>query len=187
MPVVTIPAAAQGAAPISAAPSTPGAPVHLDATAGVVVSAGVAPAPAVGAALGIMAQWREASVSLEGRFDAPSSAQARGGAVSSSLALLTLAPCGHLGPAFGCALVQGGQLHAEGDALGGSEQSAAWWAVGGRIGVAIPLGGGRTSLRLRSDILANLEPQTLELNQSQAWKAPGVAGSLGLDIIFHFR
>jgi hypothetical protein len=190
--VVLVPAAASAESENAVIPApqsaSKGSRIALEATAGIVGSVGVAPAPTIGAALGASARWRDASLSLEGRFDAASSAPAPGGGrVSSSLVLLTLAPCAHGGPLFGCALLQGGQLHATGDALDGLEQSVAWWAAGARIGVAVPLGGGRTSLRLHSDVLANLEPQTVDFNRDQVWKAPRVAGSLGIDVALHFQ
>jgi len=163
-----------------------GPALRLDATAGIVASVGVAPAPAVGAALGATARWRVASLGLEGRFDAASSAPIQGGgSASSSLVLVSLVACGHSGPVFGCGLVQAGQMRA-GEAPNVSEQSAPWWAVGGRIGIVLPVGGDRTGFRLRSDLLGNLAPQTLTLNGLQAWKAPRFSESLGADVVIHF-
>lgn len=186
-PSAASPPPADGVAPPPRSASTASG-VRVSATAGIVGSVGVAPAPTVGAALGGGLRWRDASLSLEGRFDGASSAAAQGGGrVSSSLVLLTLAPCAHARSVFGCLLVQGGQLRATGDASDGTtEKSAAWWAAGARFGVAVPLGGGRTSLRVHTDVLVNLAPQTFEFNQLPAWTAPALAASLGVDVVLHF-
>ncbi|HXX67827.1 MAG TPA: hypothetical protein VEK07_11625 [Polyangiaceae bacterium] len=169
-------------------PRPRGSPVIGEAIAGVVGSVGVAPAPAIGAAIGGGVRWRDASLALEGRFDAAASAPVEGGGgVSSSLALVSLAPCGYVGPLLGCALVQGGQIRASAEAPSLAQKSAPWWAAGGRVGTQVPLGSDRTVVRLRSDLLVNLVPQSFELAGTQPWKVPRVAGSLGLDIILQFR
>lgn len=154
---------------------------------GVVGSVGVAPAPAVGAALGAALRWPDVSLGLEGRFDAAASAATQvGGGVWTSLVLLALAPCAYSGALLGCALVQGGQMRTSSEAAGALEKSMPWWAAGARVGGQVPLGGDRTVLRLRSDLLVNLVPQIVQFAGTQAWKAPRVTESLGLDLVVHF-
>lgn len=166
---------------------SPGAPVMLEAAAGVVGSVGVAPAPGIGGALGAALRWRDVSLGLEGRFDAPASVRIQGGgSASTSLVLLALAPCGYAGPLLGCGLIQRGQMRASGEAPGAVEKSVPWWAAGGRFGLQVPVGGDRTVLRLSSDLLVNLVPQIVQLAGTQAWKAPRMTESLGLDVVVHF-
>src|SRR5262249_1376998 len=72
----------------------------LEASAGVVGSAGVAPSPALGLGVGAALRWSRVSVSLEARLDAPAGTDAPGGGrVSSWLALGAFVPCFHFGPA----------------------------------------------------------------------------------------
>jgi hypothetical protein len=115
------------------------------------------------------------SLALEGRIDAPASTSASGGGdVTSWLVLGSLVPCLHLGPVFGS-----GVPHA-------TSASAPWWAAGGRVGVLFALSDD-VMLRVRTDVLANIDRATLQLNGGTAWPAPPVATSLGADIVLHFR
>lgn len=155
---------------------------------GAVGSVGVAPAPAVGAALGAALRWSDVSLGLEVRLDAAASAPAQvDDGVWTSLVLLALAPCAYSGPLLGCALVQGGQMRTSSEAPGALEKSLPWWAAGARVGAQLPLGGDRTVLRLRSDLLVNLVPQNIQFGGIQAWKAPQLTESLGLDLVVRFR
>jgi hypothetical protein len=174
-------------APAARPARRPRPPAIVEFVGGVVGSVGVAPAPAVGATLGGALRWRDVSLGLEGRFDAAASAPTQvGGGVWTSLVLLALAPCGYSGPLLGCALVQGGQMRTSSEAPGAIEKSVPWWAAGARVGAQVPLGGDQTTLRLRSDLLVNLAPQLVQFAGTQAWKAPPVTGSLGLDLVVHF-
>jgi hypothetical protein len=93
-----------------------GSPVTFDAIAGVVASVGVAPAPALGARLGAEARWRDVSIGLDGRIDAPAASGPvqGGGRVSSRLIVATLAPCAHAGPSSPAPSSQAGQIRASG-------------------------------------------------------------------------
>ena len=64
--------------------------------------------------------------------------------------------------------------------------SAPWWAAGGRLGVELPIGGG-LRVRFHGDLLGTLAPVKLVLDGTRAWTAPPVAGSIGADVVFHFR
>lgn len=171
------------------APST-GAPTTtaFEVSAGAVASGGVAPTLAAGLALGVGVRWRAFSLSLEGRIDAPAGGSAQGGGdVSSWLVLGGLAPCLHLGPLFGCALGQAGSVQTSGSGVPGPlSASTLWWAAGGRVGVVFPARDDLL-LRLRTDVLANLDRATLQLNGLGAWTAPPVATSLAVDAVLHFQ
>jgi hypothetical protein len=160
----------------------------VDAFAGISASTGVAPTPALGLGLGAALRWRYLSLGLEGRVDAPAGTDVpSGGTVSSWLALGAFATCLHWGPALGCALVQMGSMQSSGKGEPNTRsQSAPWFATGGRIGAVLAVVPD-VDLRIRVDVLANLEPVTLELNGADVWPAPGVAASLGMDGVLHFR
>jgi hypothetical protein len=160
----------------------------IEAFAGGVVSTQVAPGTAIGLAVGGALSWHVVSVGFEGRVDAPAGKTAPGGgSVSSWLVLGALAPCLHFGPALACALLQVGSSQSSGEGEGDTRsRSALWLALGARVGAAIGVRP-NTELRIRADVLANLDPVTLELNGGTAWPAPRVGGSLGIDGVVHFR
>jgi hypothetical protein len=173
-------------APPEPRPAPTGSPVTFDVIAGAVVSAGVAPAMAVGARLGAEARWRDVSMGLDGRIDGPASAPAQGGGrVASRLIVATLAPCAHAGPLFACALVQVGQMKATGEVSGGLDRLTSWWGAGGRLGVLAPMSHG-AAFRVASDVVRDLARPKLQLN-GPPWEAPPVAGSLGVDLVLHFQ
>ncbi len=64
--------------------------------------------------------------------------------------------------------------------------SAPWSAAGGRVGVMFALSDD-VMLRVRTDVLANFDRATLQLNGGTAWLAPPVVTSLGTDFVLHFR
>jgi hypothetical protein len=107
--------------------------------------------------------------------------------VSSWLALGAIAPCLHFGRALACALLQVGSMQSSGAGEPNTHPGGALWlATGARIGAGIAI---RTDvdLRARADVLANLDPATLELNGGAAWEAPREAASFGIDFVVHFR
>ena len=188
---------APAAAPSDTAPAGPplasASDLHADsiafeASAGAVASTGVAPGPAVGFALGAALRLHAFSFGLEGRIDTPASATAPGGGdVSSWVVLGAVVPCLHLGPVFGCAIMQVGSAQTSGSGVSNTHsESLPWWATGGRLGVLFHMSED-TLLRVRTDVVANLDRQTLQLNGGDAWPAPPVAASLGIDLVLHFR
>lgn len=140
------------------------------------------------ASRGIGARWRALSLTIEGRIDAPASTAARGGGeVSSWLLLGALVPCAHLGPLFGCGVVQVGSAQTTGGGVPQSRtESLGWRAAGGRLGLLFPLGKD-LHLRFQADVLADLERMTLELNGNPAWQAPPLAVSGAAEVVAHFK
>jgi hypothetical protein len=161
---------------------------RLEASAGVVASTGVAPSPSVGLALGTDVRWSRFSVGVEGRIDAPASRTApSAGSVSSWLAFGAIVPCGHLGAFFACGLAEAGVMQASSSGVTFHRAtSLAWLAAGGRVGAFVPLGQD-VLLRMRGDLVADLDPAILNLNGVGAWSAPRVAASLGVDAVVRFR
>jgi len=190
--ILTAPATSVDTAPgppsLAASSDLPADSITFEASAGAVASTGVAPGPSVGLALGAALRWRAFSLGLEGRIDAPASTTAPGGGeVSSWLVLGAVTPCAHLGPVFGCAVVQAGSAQTSGAAVPDARsQSLPWWATGGRLGVLFRVSQD-TLLRVRTDVVANLDRMTLQLNGGDAWLAPPVAASLAVDMVLHVR
>jgi hypothetical protein len=97
-----------------------------------------------------------------------------------------LIPCEHMGPLFACALGQTGSMQASSEGVANRHrQSVLWVAAGGRFGVLMPLHD-HTVLRVRSDIVANLNRSVLQLNGKDQWDPPPAAASLGADVVVHF-
>jgi len=164
--------------------------VGFTASAGAVVSLAVAPAPATGLSIGGEARWRQVSLGVEARIDAPAShtLSAPSGlgldtvSLSSWLVTATVAPCVHARALIGCALGQIGSVQAS---TAASIGSAPWLAAGARVGTAIPLGGGG-SLRVRADLLANLDRAEISIDGVMAWKARLFCTSYGVDVLVPF-
>jgi len=190
--VVVTPPQPAADAPATAPPAPPSEgsepPWSFDASAGLAGSVGFAPGPSAGLALGADARWRWLSLGLEGRVDAPASTSgSAGGTVSSWLVLGAVVPCAHLGSFFGCALVQAGSAQTSGSGVPDARsQALPWLAAGGRLGVHLHMTDD-TLLRLHADVVANLDPMTLQLYGGNVWPAPPVAASLGADVVLHFR
>jgi hypothetical protein len=174
--------------PQFAAESSPPLPLIFEGSAGAVASVGVAPLPAAGLALGVSVRSRRVSLAAEGRIDAPVSAGATGGgSIVSWLATAALIPCAHALPLFVCALGEAGAIQASSEGIADQRsQSVLWLAVGGRFGVLLPLQGD-TLLRVRADVVGNLNPRTFQLNGRDQWTLPPAAGSFGADVVVHFR
>jgi hypothetical protein len=200
LPDQGVEAATGGALPPSdvAVMPPPATRIAFEGTAGVVASSGVAMSPALGGVLGAALRRGRLSLGLEGRADAPAAVSVRGisspgnlatskGQVSSELFAATILPCVHVWRVIACVV---GQIGSEKDAstgvAGPQSHATAWWAVGGRLGVEVPLES-TLGLRVHSDILADPRPRRLDLDGYPAyWTAPLVSTSLGVDAVVHF-
>ena len=182
-----VPPGADVASPPVPPPAEPGARwspvVGLEA----LVSAGSAPTVAAGLSAWGRLQTGHWSTGIEGRADLPSTGGV-GGHVSTWLLAGGVAPCFHLGLAFGCAVGQLGWLHGEGaNVPNPNSGSDLFAAVGPRVGVEIPVTSW-ASLRLRADALVNLHPSKVDLNHPStvAWTAFPITGTLGGGLAVRF-
>jgi hypothetical protein len=150
-------------------------------------STGSAPSVATGLAAWGRLESGHWSAGVEARADLPSSgASPIAGTVSTWLLAGGLAPCFHLGPAFGCAVGELGWLHGDGsDVRYPSSGSGLFAAVGPRIGVEVPLSAW-LSLRLRADLLASLSRSIVMLDGGTAWHEPQATGTLGAGFAVRF-
>lgn len=189
-PWVDAPPRARLPAPLREEPAPRPATV-FSVSAGVVESVGVAPKLAAGLSLGGDVRWRDVSLALEARIDAPAGRSIEKPVgltpttVSTWVLLATVAPCGHLRALEMCGLAQLGSLQASTNASGEGSGASAWIAIGGRVGVNQRISGG-TTLRLRTDVLANLNPVSIAINGLPVWTAPRAAASYGFDVVVPF-
>jgi hypothetical protein len=148
---------------------------------------GSAPGAAAGAFVFAGVLLDKASLSLEGRADAPASSTVTGGAeVGSSLLLLSAVPCFEASELFACALISAGSLRATGDRVTNPGSDSAFYAAaGGRLGTALPFYG-TLSFRLHLDLLSTLTRVTLEIDQREVWQAPQISGAAGIGLRAHF-
>jgi hypothetical protein len=85
-----------------------------------------------------------------------------------------------------CALGQLGAIEASSQRVDAPRSSSlVWLAAGLRLGVEMRIEEA-ARLRLRGDLLVDLDPPDLHLNGSSAWNAPPLAASLGGDVVAHF-
>jgi len=160
----------------------------FETTFGVLAAAGDAPDIAAGLDIGAQVRWRNVSIAVEGRVDAPATRAAKGGGdVSSWLALGAVVPCAYFGPFLACAVAEGGGVRVS--SSGVPDRRAQWtgaWEAGGRVGVLVPVARG-AFLRVRSDLLYNLDPTELELRGMPVWTATRFTSALGIDVVLRFR
>ncbi|HEX4448053.1 MAG TPA: hypothetical protein VH044_14995 [Polyangiaceae bacterium] len=169
-------------------PPSPFAPrvLGIDASAGGAASVGTAPRPTFGATVSVGFHGPSFAIDVEGRLETAASASAPGGgSVSSSLWVGSLVSCWTPGPWLLCGVAQVGRLHADGETSGAHDLAAIWVAAGARFGVQIPLGS-RFAVRVRNDLVADLDRPTLVLHGLDAWRAPALADSLGTDLVVRF-
>ena len=151
-------------------------------------SVGTAPAPSLGgeAFVGLRSGWL--SGALELRADAPATGTFGGLRITTWLYSAGIAPCVHFGPASACLLASVGQVVGSSpDTVTSSSGGALVAFVGARLGGELPLSG-TFALRLHADLLTDVIPPTLRLNQSaaDAWTAPVIAATLGAGLVVRF-
>jgi hypothetical protein len=175
----TPPRADSPAPPPTLAPPPPPKLVFF-AGAGPIASLGAAPAAALGGTVGVDGQRGRLFGGIEGRADLPASASAGTlGRVKSSLLAGSLLAGAREGPFYGVAVGSVGRVAATSeDVTTSRDRSAIYLAAGIRVGAAVPLGE-RFELRIRAEMLANLQRHTLTISDQPAYEFPVASGDLG--------
>lgn len=157
---------------------------------GAQVLGGNAPAPnfGVGFAATFGVAWRSLSLDIEGRFDAPVSAQGASELKAESwIAAGQVVPCVHFAWAFGCAVLAAGVLEASGDTVTQSRPQAAFWAAaGGRLGVQVMPVGDHLFLRAFVDVVGTFPAYTVQIDRLTVYSVPPVASDVGLGAAWRF-
>jgi hypothetical protein len=167
------------------AATTPTRRLAKQVEAGLLGGLGSAP----GASLGFMAgaslvdaSW---SLGFEARADLPASSKLRAGEASAWLLVGSIVPCLRFGISV-CALATGGARQVAGDGLVDSRHATlAYLALGGRVGLALPLGAA-TFLTLHGDVTAPVTKTRLRVDDSVVWTSPAVAFALGAGVAVRF-
>ena len=149
-------------------------------------SVGTAPVPAfsVGATLGV--RRGAISVAAEGRNQWSASSDLPAGSIEVSLWTAGMTPCLHVGPGFGCVTASLGGFHGGGAGIAYPKASTVPFAIaGGRLGGDLPLSG-PFALRAQLDLLRNLTPVSLLVDEQAAWTAPPLTASLAIGVVGHF-
>jgi hypothetical protein len=104
----------------------------------------------------------------------------KGGGANVTLFAATVAPCLHASVFFVCAEGTTGWVHAAGTNLRDPRSgSAAFAAVGPRVGLEVPLGQS-LSLRVRADLLVDVLGASVGVNDAAAWSVTAAAHLSGL-------
>jgi hypothetical protein len=150
---------------------------------GAVASLGTAPIAAVGAGALVEMRLRAFRAGLEGRADLPAEGAESGGVgVRTQLTSAMLVPCYATRIVSMCALASLGSIRAEGvgSATRPRNASAIYSAVGGRVGVDLPMGSTPLVLRLTADVLAPITQLSFTVSDERVWSLSSLAGAVGL-------
>ena len=121
-----------------------------------------------------------ASLAVEGRADAQTQATHGQQGVTSSIALASLVPCGHVSILVACALAGVGSLAARGVVSHPGQDHAFFADAGVRLGIEVPFGT-RFFARAHASIgLAALTRVTYQLDGQDVWSTPALSASLGI-------
>lgn len=105
---------------------------------------------------------------------------------SAWLATGRVVPCGHLGVAFGCGVLELGGIFGAGEGAPNTHDESGLHAAGGlRAGVE-PALSDRLSLRAAVDVLVPFTRSTLQVAGIEVWTAPPVGGMLSASLVYSF-
>ena len=137
--------------------------------------------------LGARVKRGGASIALQARASAPDNVPVTAtGTITVSEVDATLAPCLHLGPVAGCALLTAGWLRGRGDALEGARAAVTPVLAGGvRIGWEHVVTN-RLTLAIHLDGRALLTTTTFDVDFMPVWQSSRFEGSAGLGLLARF-
>ncbi len=150
-------------------------------------SVGVAPEASLGVVAAAGVRYGLVSLSLEARGDLPASGGDTSGKVQTFLVLGSVAPCLHAPrPLFVCGLASLGTFQEQGTDLQHPRSGAApFRAVGGRIGVELPLSS-LVFFLAHVDGLGTLTRHTVQIDNQEAFTLPAFSASVGFGAGMHF-
>jgi hypothetical protein len=152
-----------------------------------IVAFASAPAPAFGAQTEAVVGYRNASLGLGIRADAPASAPvSTGGSVSTWLAVATVAPCWRgLGGLSVCGLAAAGWFAAEGQVASPNRDGEVFLAAGGRVGFDAPVSR-RLVFVSHVDALAALTRFDVKVSDVSVFRVPPVSVAVGAGLGLFF-
>ncbi len=148
------------------------------------VSAGFAPAAALGGAISVGARWPGVSLGLEARGDLPAYAPlSSGGQLGASAVVGMLAPCAHVRRFVLCGLFAAGSMRGESRGVASASSDYGLFGLAGaRVGFEIALSRS-VAMRPQVDGFVAWARPGLQFNNRTVWTAPPVAGTLGLAFV----
>jgi hypothetical protein len=161
--------------------------VALSVRAGALVSVGIAPSPAVGGRIGVLARWHVVALGAELRADVPNAvSSALGGRADVQFYGGALAPCITGRVLAGCALVLAGALRTRGVGVANAQdETNGYLAAGLRVEAMLGLTP-RLDLVLNIDGQKTLTPVDVYLHDERVWATPPVSVATGATLDFHF-
>jgi len=160
--------------------------VHWHSGAGGLAAVGSAPTATGGAFVFLGAHLDDASLSLEGRADAPAFTNQPNGEAGSSLLLASVVPCWQPTALFACTLLSMGTARGRGEGMTQPRDDSGFYAAAGiRLGSTFPLYG-PLSLRFHLDLLSTLTRFTLQIDERTVWTAPRFSSAAGLGLMANF-
>ncbi len=171
-------------APAVEAPPQQVTTLHLEV--GAVLDLGLLPRPSGGLLVGGRLQRGRLSLGAEAAADLPASFSVSGGRIDAFLLRAQLAACVSFEPVALCGLGSAGALRIDG--LGLDDAKGAWapfLAGGVRSTLEIPAQG-TYSLRIHLDLLVPVLRTLALVSDAEAWRAPPLAGTVGVSMIRHF-
>jgi hypothetical protein len=180
--VVSPPETPSPPAPDHPSSRTP-SPIQARFSAGALASWGISPAaPAVGATLSAGVRRGRWSLDLEGGGSWAATATDGAYGATSSLEIVSLAPCVHFGVGLACALGGVGSMGATGVVRFPETSHALFADLGVRLGAEVPFAHW-FYVQFHADGLGILTPETFYVGQTKFWTtSPPVCGSLGVAI-----
>jgi hypothetical protein len=135
-------------------------------------------------------RWRAASLDVEGRADLPATGPAErlGVRVRSSILAVSIVPCWHLGPLFGCAVASAGSQSVTSVGVETPQSSSGRWAgVGARVGAELQVSAA-LSIGIHADVLRQVTNR-VEVNDvaPAVYTFPPIAGGLALGLSWWIR
>ncbi len=153
-----------------------------------VVDLATAPRPAAGLSvdLGFRVSWF--SLEMEGRWAPPAGTSIEGAEVSTTRFAVALVPCAHAAIFVGCALAELGPIRGAITAPGlvPATNETLYVAVGGRVGLEVPLVPRRLFLRPTLDLLIAVQRTEFRISLQRRWDTPTVAAAGGLGLFAAF-
>jgi hypothetical protein len=182
--VAPVPAAPLRVSDLQPAPSARTPSWLWSAGLGATVQFGAMPATALGAVAFAALRNGTWSLAVEGELDAPVTTQQNGVELRSAGGALKLVPCGHWKLLRACQVTVL-RWHSASGNVSGIGGSAGSFALGGRLGLELPLS--RTIGALAyGDLLLTALPVRLESEGHTLWKMPILSGGIGIAAVAHF-
>jgi hypothetical protein len=162
-----------------ATPLTVASPISLRAGLGAVSAIGATPIASLGPLVSLGAGWRHFAAFLEAGASWSLGGTTEG--VITRVLSVSLVPCVEQAVFFGCVIGTAGDFYARGD----KSEHHLYANAGARIGMAIPLSS-FVSLRGYVDGIVPFAGTRFLLNGREVWRAPPVAGNLGVQVTMQF-